>query len=67
VPFESVPFKALDSLMDSLATYLAGRRASTLNALIPEDYRPLARVFPVLGQLPEINDADRPSIENAEQ
>jgi serine/threonine protein kinase len=64
---ESVPFKALDSLMDSLATYLAGRRASTLNALIPEDYRPLARVFPVLGQLPEINDADRPSIENAEQ
>lgn len=64
---ESVPFKALDSLMDSLATYLAGRRASTLQALMPEDSRPLARVFPVLGQLPGINDSVRPSIENAEQ
>ena len=64
---ESVPFKALDNLMDSLASYLAGRRASTLKSLIPEDSRPLARVFPVFGQLPGINDETRPSIENAEQ
>ncbi len=64
---ESVPFKALDNLMDSLATYLAGRRASTIKALIPEDSRPLVRLFPVFGQLPGINDETRPSIENAEQ
>ncbi|MFT5091252.1 MAG: serine/threonine protein kinase [Porticoccaceae bacterium] len=64
---ESVPFKALDNLMDSLASYLAGLRASTLKSLIPEDSRPLARVFPVFGQLPGINDEARPSIENAEQ
>lgn len=64
---ESVPFKALDSLMDSLATYLSRLRERTLRKLIPEDSRPLARVFPVLGQLPTINDADRPSIDNAEQ
>lgn len=64
---ESVPFKALDNLMDSLATYLAGRRASTIKALIPEDSRPLVRLFPVFGQLQGINDETRPSIENAEQ
>jgi serine/threonine protein kinase len=64
---ESVPFKALDSLMDSLATYLSGRRLSTVMSLIPDDSRPLARVFPVFGQLPRINDENRPSIENAEQ
>lgn len=64
---ESVPFKALDSLMDALATYLGGLRERKLWSLIPEDSRPLARVFPVLGQLPGINNSDRPSIENAEQ
>ena len=64
---ETVPFKALDSLMDSLATYLGGLRERKLWSLIPEDSRPLARLFPVLGQLPGINDSDRPSIENAEQ
>lgn len=64
---ESVPFKALDSLMDSLATYLTRLRGRTVRRLIPEDSRPLARVFPVLGQLPGINDPDRPSVENVGQ
>lgn len=64
---EAVPFKALDSLMDSLATYLARLRERTVRKLIPEDSRPLARVFPVLGQLPGINDPERPSVENVEQ
>lgn len=64
---ESVPFKALDSLMDSLATHLSRLRERTVKKLIPDDSRPLARVFPVLGQLPTINDLDRPSIANAEQ
>ncbi len=64
---ESVPFKALDSLMDALATYLGGLKERKLWSLIPEDSRPLVRVFPVLGQLSGINNSDRPSIENAEQ
>ena len=64
---ESVPFKALDSLMDSLVTHLAGLRELTVKELIPEDSRPLVRLFPVFGQLSGINDSERPSIENAEQ
>lgn len=64
---ESVPFKALDSLIDSLAECLAGLPEAEIKPLTPEDFLPLVRVFPVLGQIPDATHPARPSIENVDQ
>jgi hypothetical protein len=45
---ESVPFKALDALIDALATYLRGLPETDAALLIPDDIGLLAQVFPVL-------------------
>ena len=45
---ESVPFKALDSLIDTLASYLRVLRETDAALLMPDDIAVLARVFPVL-------------------
>lgn len=44
---ESVPFKALDSLMDRLSEYLAQASGDLVQTLLPNDTASLARVFPV--------------------
>jgi len=54
---ESVPFKALDSVVDALARYLAGLPAERVDALLPRDAQVLARMFPVLGRVPTIRNA----------
>ena len=64
---ESVPFKALDSLIDSLASYLSNLPAAEVQQAIPEDSLPLVRLFPVLGQIPGATDAGKPSIDNVDQ
>ncbi len=45
---ESVPFKALDSLIDTLASYLRALPQTDAAILMPDDIGVLARVFPVL-------------------
>jgi hypothetical protein len=64
---ESVPFKALDSLIDSLAEYLGMQPPETIRRALPEDSLPLVRLFPVIGQLPGTIDAGKPPIDNVDQ
>jgi eukaryotic-like serine/threonine-protein kinase len=50
---ESVPYKGLDSAIDSLVTNLAGTRSQEIDALLPSDVTPLTRVLPAFTRLTE--------------
>jgi len=54
---ESVPYKAIDSLLDSLSQYLRSRTAEEIQSLVPRDMGLLARVFPVLSQVSAVLDS----------
>jgi hypothetical protein len=51
---ESVPFKAVDSIVDALSRYLVARTEEGEPVTLPGDIGALARVFPVLRRVPEI-------------
>jgi len=51
---ESVPYKAFDSLIDGLCGKLAALPPDQLTALLPPQTAALARLFPVLTQLPGV-------------
>jgi predicted ATPase len=53
-----VPFKAADQMIDELARHLQRMQADA-QAMLPEDIAALARLFPVLGRVPEILEATR--------
>ncbi|MEW4529939.1 protein kinase [Maioricimonas sp. JC845] len=53
---ESVPFKAIDCIIDALMAYLRGRSADELQRLLPDDIPLLAHLFPVLCRVEAIND-----------
>jgi serine/threonine protein kinase len=54
---EAVPYKALDGVIDALTRYLSELSAATVAALLPPEIGLLARVFPVLRQVPGIASA----------
>jgi serine/threonine protein kinase len=51
---ESVPYKALDSVVDALTSELARTGERELRQLLPRDTAVLARLFPVLRRVPAI-------------
>ena len=60
---ESVPYKALDSLIDALARQLKSLPARETASLLPPDVAFLARVFPVLQSVEAVALARRESSE----
>jgi len=54
---ESVPYKALDGVVDSLSKHLSSLRRAKAEALMPRNRAALARVFPVMLQVDAVFDA----------
>lgn len=64
---ETVPYKALDSLIDALSRHLSKMRFEELSKLLPRSIRALARVFPVLLRVEAIERAPRLPAETPDQ
>jgi serine/threonine protein kinase len=60
---ESVPYKALDSIVDSLSDYLRTLPSRQIAALLPRDIQALARVFTVLRRIDEVEAAQHRVLE----
>jgi serine/threonine protein kinase/tetratricopeptide (TPR) repeat protein len=54
---ETLPFKAVDSVIDALCRYLLGLDLAAANALMPRDVKALARLFPVLDRVEAVRAA----------
>jgi hypothetical protein len=64
---ESVPYKAIDTLIDALGQYLARLHHDEAEALLPTEISALARIFPVLRRVPAIAQASRDVPDLADQ
>lgn len=68
---ESVPFKALDSLIDALSGYLLSLPGDVAQAMVPADVAALGRVFPVLRRVAAVansaNSVDIPDRQRLRQ
>ena len=60
---ESVPFKAMDSLVDALCRFLLTLVPADAEGLMPRDVWALARLFPVLGRVDVVAAAPGPAVE----
>jgi len=61
---ETVPYKALDAVMDSLTQYLIAQPDDEVARLLPEDMNALTRLFPVLDRVPAVRN--RPPVDHSE-
>jgi serine/threonine protein kinase/tetratricopeptide (TPR) repeat protein len=59
---ESVPFKALDSLIDALSSFLRSLPSEDAALLMPDDIGTLAQVFPVLQRVEVVAKASDPRL-----
>lgn len=64
---ESVPYKALDGIMDALSRWLTRASSQVTAELIPENIAALAQVFPVLRRAEVIATAPRPTTEPVDE
>src|SRR5262249_52338675 len=63
---ESMPYKALDSLVDALSRYLKRLAPEQVEGLLPNDVLALARVFPVLRRVAAVAGTRRKTVEIAD-
>jgi hypothetical protein len=56
---ESVPYKALDGVVDSLSRYMVSLSQPAADSLLPDDVAALPRLFPVMLRVPVIARACR--------
>jgi serine/threonine protein kinase len=64
---ESVPYKALDSLLDALSRYLKELPEEQARGLLPDDISLLARLFPVLQGVEVVAKSPRPAFESPDR
>ncbi|HJL17786.1 MAG TPA: protein kinase [Sandaracinaceae bacterium LLY-WYZ-13_1] len=57
---ETLPYKALDTVIDSLATDLLSWPADDVASLLPTNVSDVVRIFPVLARVPAFRDAASP-------
>ncbi|GAB5442415.1 MAG: hypothetical protein Fues2KO_27640 [Fuerstiella sp.] len=58
---ESVPFKAVDAVIDSLVLFLRSQDQDDVRQWLPEDIQPLAQLFPTLRRVEAIGELPRRS------
>jgi eukaryotic-like serine/threonine-protein kinase len=64
---ESVPYKALDSLLDALSRHLKQLPEKQARGLLPDEISLLARLFPVLQGVEVVAQSPRPAVESPDR
>lgn len=63
---ESVPYKALDSVVDALSVFLVRLPQGLVAELVPPNISALARVFPVLTRAPAVRELSEREVSRAD-